>query len=91
MESPRAGDGAAEFPAPPAARAISLFSPGLEWLISLTEEEFRDVFRGSPVKRAKWRGLVRNACVAIGNSGLRAGEPRYAGPCAKLFPVATGE
>ena len=53
----------------------SLFLPELEWLISLTEKEFRDVFRGSPVKRTKWRGLVRNACVAIGNSGLRNGEP----------------
>ncbi|MGD0906339.1 MAG: tRNA epoxyqueuosine(34) reductase QueG [Candidatus Acidiferrales bacterium] len=55
----------------------SLFSPELEWLISLTEEEFREVFRGSPVKRTKWRGLVRNACIAIGNSGLRSHEPRY--------------
>jgi epoxyqueuosine reductase len=58
-------------------RSHSLFSPDLEWLISLTEEEFREVFRGSPIKRAKWRGLVRNACIAIGNSGLRSGEPRY--------------
>jgi epoxyqueuosine reductase len=57
-------------------RSNSLVSPSLEWLISLTEEEFREVFRGSPVKRAKWRGLVRNACIAIGNSGLRPGEPR---------------
>jgi epoxyqueuosine reductase len=62
----------------------SLFSPQLEWLVSLTEEEFRAVFRGSPVKRAKRRGLVRNACVAIGNSGLRPGEPRYAEICLRL-------
>lgn len=55
----------------------SLFSPDLEWLISLTEDEFREVFRGSPVKRTKWRGLVRNACVALGNSGLRQNDPRY--------------
>jgi epoxyqueuosine reductase len=55
----------------------SLFSPPLEWLVALTEAEFRQVFRGSPVKRAKWRGLVRNACVAIGNSGLRPSNPRY--------------
>jgi len=55
----------------------SLFSPDLEWLISLTEEEFRGAFRGSPIKRTKWRGLVRNACIAIGNSGLHSGEPRY--------------
>jgi epoxyqueuosine reductase len=66
----------------------SLFSPDLEWLISLTEEEFRDVFRGSPVKRAKWRGLMRNACVALGNSGLRPGEPRYREICARLLELS---
>jgi epoxyqueuosine reductase len=48
-----------------------LFLPRLEWLASMSEEEFREVFRGSPVKRTKWRGLVRNACIAIGNSGVR--------------------
>jgi epoxyqueuosine reductase len=66
----------------------SLFSPDLEWLISLTEEEFRAMFRGSPVKRAKWRGLVRNACVAIGNSGLRPDKPRYKEICARLSELA---
>jgi epoxyqueuosine reductase len=55
----------------------SLFSPDLEWLISLSKEEFSKAFRGSPVKRTKWRGLVRNACVAIGNSRIRPSEPRY--------------
>lgn len=48
----------------------SLLEPRLEWLALLTQEEFSQVFRGSAVKRAKWRGLVRNACVALGNSGL---------------------
>jgi len=66
----------------------SLFSPELEWLVSLSEEEFRAVFRGSPVKRTKWRGLVRNACIAIGNSGLRKGEPRYTEICARLSELA---
>ncbi|HEV2182820.1 MAG TPA: tRNA epoxyqueuosine(34) reductase QueG, partial [Candidatus Acidoferrales bacterium] len=33
----------------------SLFAPALDWLVSLDEEEFRKVFRGSPVKRTKWR------------------------------------
>jgi epoxyqueuosine reductase len=64
--------------------ANSLFSPGLEWLVSLTEEAFREFFRGSPVKRTKWHGLIRNACVAIGNSRLRPGEPRYLEICARL-------
>jgi epoxyqueuosine reductase len=45
----------------------SMFAPPLERLASMTEEEFRWIFRGSPVTRAKWRGLVRNACVALGN------------------------
>jgi epoxyqueuosine reductase len=67
----------------------SLFSPDLEWLVSLSEEEFREVFRASPVKRTKWRGLVRNACVAIGNSGLLPGEPRYAQICARLSELAS--
>jgi epoxyqueuosine reductase len=68
----------------------SLFSPDLEWLISLTEEEFRQVFRGSPVKRTKWRGLVRNVCIALGNSGLHAGEPRYEEIRARLGQLAAG-
>jgi epoxyqueuosine reductase len=66
----------------------SLFSPDLEWLLSFSEEEFREVFRGSPVKRAKWRGLLRNACVAVGNCGLRAGEPRYTEICERLSRLA---
>jgi epoxyqueuosine reductase len=51
----------------------SLYLPSLEWLLGLTEADFRELFRGSPVKRAKWRGLIRNACVALGNSGVRPG------------------
>jgi epoxyqueuosine reductase len=69
----------------------SLFSPDLEWLISLTEQEFRAMFRGSPVKRAKWRGLVRNACVAIGNSGLHPSEPRYREICARLSELSASD
>jgi epoxyqueuosine reductase len=46
----------------------SLFLPRLEWLASMSEEEYRQVFRGSPIKRTKWPGLVRNACIALGNS-----------------------
>ena len=45
----------------------SLFEPRLEWLAGMSEEEFREVFRGSAVKRTKWKGLVRNACIALGN------------------------
>ena len=46
----------------------TLYRPSLEWIAEMTEDDFREVFRGSAVKRAKWAGLVRNACVALGNS-----------------------
>ena len=55
----------------------TLFAPPLEWLASLGEEDFRRIFRGSAIKRTKWRGLVRNACVAIGNSNLPRESPNY--------------
>ncbi|MGB6876523.1 MAG: tRNA epoxyqueuosine(34) reductase QueG [Candidatus Acidiferrales bacterium] len=55
----------------------SLFMPALEWLVSLTEDDFRRVFRASPVKRTKWRGLLRNACVAIGNSRITCEHRSY--------------
>jgi epoxyqueuosine reductase len=48
--------------------ADSLYRPPLERLAAMSEAEFREVFRGSPLKRAKWRGLVRNASIALGNS-----------------------
>ncbi|MBV9229083.1 MAG: tRNA epoxyqueuosine(34) reductase QueG [Chloroflexi bacterium] len=44
-------------------------SPELIPLLALTEEEFRERFRRSPIKRTKRRGLLRNVCVALGNSG----------------------
>ncbi len=34
-----------------------------------TDEEFMEKFAGTPIMRAKRRGLLRNACVAAGNSG----------------------
>ena len=51
----------------------SLFLPRLEWLAAMDETEFRSIFRGSAIKRTKWRGLVRNACIALGNSELHRG------------------
>jgi epoxyqueuosine reductase len=51
----------------------SLLLPSLEWLAALDETEFRRLFRGSAIKRTKWRGIVRNACIALGNSELHRG------------------
>jgi epoxyqueuosine reductase len=44
-----------------------LHEPELIPLLSLTEVEFRQKFAGSPILRAKRRGLLRNVCVALGN------------------------
>jgi epoxyqueuosine reductase len=38
-------------------------------LLGMTREEFGAAFRGSPMKRAKLRGLKRNAAVVLGNVG----------------------
>jgi epoxyqueuosine reductase len=45
-----------------------LVNPALDWLAEMQPEEFRAVFRGSPVRRAKLSGLRRNAVIAMGNS-----------------------
>jgi epoxyqueuosine reductase len=66
----------------------SLFLPRLEWLAAMTEEEFRAAFRGSPIKRTKWRGLVRNACIALGNSAPARGTPQHISICALLKQLA---
>jgi epoxyqueuosine reductase len=46
-----------------------LVNPPLAWLAGLSLDEFRELFRGSPVKRAKFSGFRRNVAVAMGNSG----------------------
>lgn len=55
---------AAEFEARP-----GLVNPALAWLAEMEGEEFRSVFRRSPIRRAKLAGLRRNAMIAMGNSG----------------------
>lgn len=69
----------------------SLFAPPLEWLVSLTEEEFRRTFRRSPVKRTKYRGLLRNACVALGNSTISPENPTYSRILHRLEELAASD
>jgi epoxyqueuosine reductase len=44
-------------------------APRLTDLLALDDEGFRAHFKGTPVLRTKRRGLLRNVCVALGNSG----------------------
>jgi epoxyqueuosine reductase len=46
-----------------------LVNPALARLAEISEEEFREKFRASPIKRTKRSGLRRNAVIAMGNSG----------------------
>jgi epoxyqueuosine reductase len=46
-----------------------LVNPALAWLAEMSAEEFRAVFRGSPILRTKRSGLRRNVAIAMGNSG----------------------
>ncbi|GIV10101.1 MAG: epoxyqueuosine reductase [Fimbriimonadales bacterium] len=41
--------------------------PQLTEILQMDEAEFAQRFRGSAVKRTKWRGLVRNALIVAGN------------------------
>ena len=43
-------------------------APDLRELSRLSPEDFSERYRGSPIKRAKWQGFMRNVAVAMGNS-----------------------
>jgi epoxyqueuosine reductase len=43
--------------------------------LSLDDNEFRELFRNSPIKRIRRRGFLRNVCVALGNVGTAQDLP----------------
>jgi epoxyqueuosine reductase len=49
--------------------------PNLIQELSLSPEDFRKKFKGSPVKRPKRRGYLRNVAVALGNAADPASVP----------------
>ncbi len=51
------------------------FAPDLEKLASLREEEFRVMFNGTPVTRARYAGFLRNVAIAMGNRKLERFRP----------------
>ena len=45
-------------------------------VLDMDQDTFSKVYKNSPIKRTKLRGLKRNVCVALGNIGdVRAVEP----------------
>jgi hypothetical protein len=69
--------GSPPLPTVPDQRIESLFLPSLERLAGMTEDDYKVAFRNSAIKRAKWRGLVRNTCVALGNSQIARGSEAH--------------
>ena len=65
-------------------------SPELIPLLSLTEEQFHERFRLSPIRRTKRRGLLRNVCVALGNSGDHDAVPALIGALHDYEPLVRG-
>jgi epoxyqueuosine reductase len=56
------------------------FAPPLERLAGMSEGEFREAFRGTPVTRARYAGFLRNVAIAMGNTG----SSRFRAPLEKL-------
>jgi len=56
------------------------FAPPLAELAAIGEAEFRAMFRGTPVTRARYSGFLRNVAVAMGNSR----HPEFRAPLEKL-------
>jgi epoxyqueuosine reductase len=67
-----------------------LDGPSLIELMGLSQEKFSARFRKSPVKRAKRRGLLRNAAVALGNWGSGEAVPVLARALADREPLVRG-
>jgi epoxyqueuosine reductase len=53
-----------------------MFWPEIERLLDWNEDEWRRVIRGTSIKRARVRGLLRNLMIVVGNSGVREFLPR---------------
>ena len=65
-------------------------APGLTELLALDEAAFAERFRGRAIMRAKRDGLVRNACVALGNVGAPGDLEALTGALADPSPTVRG-
>ncbi|HEV2149940.1 MAG TPA: HEAT repeat domain-containing protein [Longimicrobiaceae bacterium] len=58
--------------------------------MGMSQEEFSSRFKGSPVKRAKRRGLLRNVAVTLGNWGSPEAVPVLAAALNDEEPLVRG-
>lgn len=64
--------------------------PNLEAILELDEQTFRRRYAGRPILRAKYAGLLRNACVALGNLGDRRAAPALGRALEHAEPLVRG-
>jgi epoxyqueuosine reductase len=64
-----------------------LAAPDLIELLSLDEAAFQQRFAGTPIRRVKRRGLLRNVCVALGNCGDQGALPALNQAAADAEPL----
>ena len=66
---------------PALEKRAALAAPRLAALAALDDAAFRDLFKGTAVKRTGRDRFVRNVLIAMGNSG----DPSLAGPAERLL------
>lgn len=81
-----AGPGATEL----RPRSADEAAPVLAELLALDDASFLERFRGRAIMRAKRDGLVRNACVALGNVGTAQDLPALDGALNDASPLVRG-
>ena len=64
--------------------------PELTAEIGLTDREFKQKFKGSPIKRTKRRGYLRNVVLALGNQAREAALPALKAALEDREPLARG-
>jgi epoxyqueuosine reductase len=67
-----------------------LAQPDLIELLQLDEPGFKSRFVGTPILRTKRRGLLRNVCVALGNTGDASALPHLQKAAADPEPLIAG-
>lgn len=72
------------------AASVDAARPALIPLLGIGEEEFRERFAGSPVRRPRREGLQRNVAVALGNGGDRRAVPALIEALRAATPLVRG-
>ena len=65
-------------------------SPSLDALMGMSEDAWRTFSKGSPIKRTKRRGFLRNVAIALGNRGSADAVPVLIDALSDVEPLVRG-